>query len=267
MANVERDDEKDAKRVAESVLGVDLRHFDTDGGVDYLAEDSSVAVEVTRVTDGRKRAARSGITRSVKDTFQPPLASCWIVLASSAHRATKNLERRLRPMLAELEKAGISEFNRDDFNTYLQELPTHTALLRRVYDTEIESAGLPMQPDPNDHEHQILLSLTTDGSIRSSNESLAALLAELGSKSDNVKKLGDSGALHRVLFVWLDGDTPDEISRPLDGDPPKGLDQRFGIASVPPKLDPAITELWIVHEGTRRGWRWDGTNWSALEGV
>lgn len=268
MANVERDDEKDAKRIVERVLGVSLRHFDTDGGVDYLAPDGGVAVEVTRVTDGRKRSARSGLSKSAADIFDPPLASCWIVLVRSTHPSTKNLERQLRTLFAECEKSGIAEFNRDDTTTYMTSEPSRRVLYQRLDAMGIESAGPPMlQGDPPGHQHQIHIALTTDGTIESSDTSLRNLMAELGRKTDNRKKLSDSRALRRILFAWLDGDTPYEIVRPLDGEAPPGLERHFGPPSIAPELDPAITELWIVHDGTRRGWRWDGTEWSTLEGV
>lgn len=264
MANVEREDEKKARRIVESVLRVEIEHFDTDGGVDYLARDGGVAVEVTRVTDGRKRAARSGLARSADDTFDPPLASCWIVLVSSTHASTKNLAQRLRSVLADCEAVGISYFYRDEINLYLLQRPDQQALIGRMNNTGIESAWTaPHREDP-EHLHEVFLSLTTDGSVGGSNESLANLMGELGTKTDNVKKLQDSGVPNRVLFVWLDGDTPYEIARPLAGEPPTDLEQQFGLPSVVPNLDPAITELWIVHEGTQRGWRWDGAHWSWL---
>src|SRR5690606_18159529 len=108
-----------------------------------------------------------------------------------------------------------------------------------------------------------LTSFTTDGSIGGSNESLRNLLEELSSKTDNLKKLAESGSDTRILFVWIDGDTAFEIARPLSAAAPQGLESQFGLPTIAPILDPAITEVWIVHDGFRLGWRWDGRAWSG----
>lgn len=38
----------------------------------------------------------------------------------------------------------------------------------------------------------------------------------------------------------------------------------WGAPSIDPALDEAITHLWVVHEGTRRGWLWNGESWREL---
>ena len=97
-----------------------------------------------------------------------------------------------------------------------------------------------------------------------SDEALAALTAELDLKPDNATKLQASGANHRHLFVWLDGNTPYKISRPLAHTAPDWAGGEWGVPSTAPRLDAAITHLWVVHYGSGRGWLWDGATWREL---
>ncbi len=265
--NSEREDERDAKGVVERALQVPLDHFDTHGGVDYRSPDGLVAVEVTRVTDGRKRAGRSALAKSENGEGQPALASCWLVFVDATHESLKNIERRIRPMLADLEAAGLHEFDAGSAQLHILEKRPHWEIVRRLYAIGIESAWVSDHPETPGHTHEIYPSLTTDGSIGGSNESLGNLLEELNKKTDNEEKLAESGADMRILFVWIDGDTPYEIQRPLAAAPPEGLESQFGLPTFAPPLDRAITHLWIVHEGSRLGWLWDGMNWAALDGV
>jgi hypothetical protein len=265
--NYERKDERDAKGVVERALQISLDHFDTHGGVDYRSSDGSVALEVTRVTDGRKRAGRSALAKSESASDEPPLASCWLMFVPATHGSMKNLERRIREILPELEMAGIRDFDRGAVQLQILERRPKWQLLERIYRTGIESLWASPHPDDPEHVHELILSTTWDGSIGGSNESLQNLLEELDSKTDNVKKMTESRANTRVLFVWIDGDTPYEIQRPLAAEPPRGLESLFGPPALVPALDPAITHLWVVHEVSRLGWFWDGSEWMALEGV
>ena len=73
MVNRERADEMVAKGVVESVLGVALAYADVnDGDVDYRSADGLVAVEVTRVTNGERKAARDALSTSVRGHEKVP---------------------------------------------------------------------------------------------------------------------------------------------------------------------------------------------------
>ncbi|KQV05015.1 hypothetical protein [Leifsonia sp. Root112D2] len=62
--NQERPNEAVAKQIVERVMGIELTHADTHGGVDYLSLDGTVALEVTAVTDGEKKGARGALRKS-----------------------------------------------------------------------------------------------------------------------------------------------------------------------------------------------------------
>jgi hypothetical protein len=86
----------------------------------------------------------------------------------------------------------------------------------------------------------------------------------LSRKKDNPRKLSASGVEQRHLFVWLDDDTRFDIARPLSREAPSWGDERFGLPSASPSLDPAISHLSVVHERSRLGWLWDGDTWRGL---
>ncbi|KRE60543.1 hypothetical protein ASG92_21580 [Arthrobacter sp. Soil736] len=59
--NKERRVEREAKAIVEKTLENELEHADKEGGVVYRSTDERHAVEVTRITDGRKRAGRDAL--------------------------------------------------------------------------------------------------------------------------------------------------------------------------------------------------------------
>lgn len=116
----------------------------------------------------------------------------------------------------------------------------------------------------SEHVHKVIISPGGGGSASGSDEALERLAEALSAKTDNPKKLAASGAEERHLFVWIDGDTPFAIERPLSHDPLRGTEEYFGLPSGPPDIDPVITHLWIVHERSGRGWYWDGEIWGTI---
>ncbi len=265
--NVERPDERDAARIVETVLGVDLRHADQNGGVDYLSTDGRHAVEVTRVTDGRKRAGRDALTKS-RQTERPvaELQTCWLVIAPDTQPRLKDFRQLVRSAVVELEQSGERFFVRGSAATHvLAQGP-----LSRVYEAllyaGVERASAALNHSHVRHTHKLFVSLGSGGSSSGSDEALGLLSVELNRREDNPRKLRESGAAYRHLFVWLDGDTRLDISRPLSHEPPSWSDGQFGLPSTAPAVDHAISHLWVVHQGSRNGWLWDGSSWRALPG-
>jgi hypothetical protein len=263
--NQERPDEAIAKQIVEGVLGVSLEHADTTGGVDYLSSDSRVALEVTRVTDGRKIGAWKAFRHSRDASASSPrLDSCWIVFVSDTQPGMKTIHQRVEPMLAALEAAGVDHYfaQRD----LVRALEGHELgeTFRELAAAGVERGSAVTHDADASHVHRALVSMGSGGSASGSDEALERLIGELEGKPDNALKLRESGAENRHLFVWIDDDTPFDISRPLSRDAPSWDDGHFGVPSRRPELDPAITHLWVVHERSRRGWLWNGDTWRAL---
>ncbi|MCP2637657.1 hypothetical protein K0817_013945 [Microbacterium sp. HD4P20] len=276
--NHEDPDEIDAKRVVQRVLGIQLEHADKYGGVDYRSLDGRIAVEVTRVTAGDRLKSRKAINKSVKkQTRTAPLSMCWVATPPETGVRLDSFVQTVQPALAQLEAAGVHDFDRERdavevilHNTGTQHSPIVEPLMVLLNAGAETAAAVPHQEyadDPN-HEHRLHYGLVSPYTHQGSDDALARILAELQEKTDNPKKLAESGAEARHLFVWVDGDTDREISRALHGEAPSWVyDDSYGTPSTAPDLDPAITHLWVVHEGTRQGWVWDGESWQGLKDV
>lgn len=265
--NQERPNEAAAKDIVERATGVDLEHADTHGGVDYLSPDGTVALEVTAVTHGEKKGARDALRKSVaKDDPTTELEACWIVFAPDDQSKMKTFVQRVKPALAELELAGISRFDRQSAAIHVLQGGAHATLYKPLLDAGVERAAsdphLKSQGDPA-HIHQMIVSTGSGGSANGSDEAVDRLMSELDTREDNPKKLLDSGAQQRHLFVWLNDDSPHKIARPLSHTVPSGTG--WGLPTVTPKLDPAITHLWVMHERSGKGWLWDGNVWAELQ--
>jgi len=263
--NKERRDEREAKRIVEEVAGVKLKHADHEGGVDYRSIDGRHAVEVTRITDGRKRAGRDALGESRKTgTPDGELQTCWVVFAPDTQQRLKTFLQRVHPAFVHLELAGELRFERQVGAVHLMEHGPMSLVYRTLLEAGVERAFAVQDHAQTRHVHRIVATLGSGGSVSGANEALNLLTEELSKRKDNPTKLRDSGAKERHLFVWLDGDTRFDIERPLSREAPPWASEGFGAPSVPPAIDPVITHLWVVHEGSRLGWLWDGETWREL---
>ncbi len=265
--NQERPNEHLAKEIVKRVMSVELCHADTHGGVDYLSPDGSVAVEVTAVTEGRRNGVRDALRRSVtKGVKDVELQSCWGVMVDDLQDDMKTFIQRVQPALATLESAGETYFVDQPAHVHVLQNGELSAAYRPLLEAGVIRAGsVPHKVNPDDpgHSHRINVSLVSGGSVTDSNDAVARLLTSLKEKPDNAKKLAESGADSRHLFVWVDGNTSGSITRTLTGNAPEYV-TGWGAPSIDPMLDEAITHLWVVHQGTRRGWLWNGETWREL---
>ena len=266
--NQERPNELVAKQIVEAKLGVLLVHADTHGGVDYKSADGKIALEVTAVTEGGNKGARDALKKSVKKGVPgATLASCWIVFAPEGQANMKTFLQRVQPALVELERAGETFFERERAGLHVIQRGPLAEIYRPLLDAGVERAThaphrVSME-DP-DHVHEVWVTTGSGGSVSGSNESLERLLDALSDKTDNPHKLAATGAEQRHLFVWVNDDTWYNIARPLSRTTPSWAEEGWGVPSIAPALDPAITHFWVMHERSRLGWLWDGETWQAL---
>jgi hypothetical protein len=67
-------------------------------------------------------------------------------------------------------------------------------------------------------------------------------------------------------FIWLDDNTPRQVSLPFTTLVAADA-VNFALPARVPVLPSPITDLWVVHERTRRGWRWSATTgWQGVAG-
>ncbi len=251
--NKERDDEREARRIVEKVLGIALVHADRNGGVDYRSTDGRHAVEVTRVTDGRVRAGRQALVAS-RETGVPvgELRSCWVVSVAATQEQLKTLLQRSHPALVDLELTGETSFESRRAAAHVLRGGCSSHIYQPLLDAGVQWAMALPKHGHRAGMHRVIPTLGSGGSIGDSDEALDLLTAALSRKPYNPKKLRASGAEHRHLFVWVDDDTRYDISHPLSREGDERED--FGLPSRPPSLEPTITLLWVVHQ------EWDETN-------
>lgn len=263
--NKERGNERAAKLIIEAELSIDLIHADHTGGVDYISLDGRHAVEVTRVTDGAKKAGRSALAWAKRSGVpEGELQTCWIVMVPEGQLGLKVFQQNVYPAIIELEKVGETGFCRQTAALHVIEGGPLSEPYQVLLEAGVERASAVPDHSHREHAHHVLPSLMRGGSSSGSNHAIAQLAAALMSKSDNPNKLTDSGRDYRHLFVWIDDDTPLAISRPLARDAPVWSDGEYGLPTVHPAFNAAITHLWVVHEGTGRGWFWDGVSWREV---
>lgn len=266
--NQERPNEAIAKQIVERVMGIQLKHADTNGGVDYLSPDGIVALEVTAVTDGEKQGARAALSRSeAEGSPTTRLQGCWTVVVAENQPGMKTFVQRVQPAIAALEFAGEANFDDQHAMAHVIEKGELSHLYLRLLKAGVERAGPlphPNRPEDPDHVHRIYPITGSGGSVSGSDESLDRLMDVLNEKNDNPAKLRASDAEQCHLFVWLDDDTSYNISRPLSHEAPSWADEGWGIPTTKPPLDPVITHLWVVHARSRLGWLWDGERWQEL---
>lgn len=265
--NHERDDEHAARTIVEKVLGIQLKHADVNGGVDYLSNDHNVALEVTRVTDEAKRDTRRTFAKSAAEGSKANLRTCWTVTVSETHWPAKKFEQKVQPLIAELESVGAASFDGQDVIDHVDDNGELSDIYGQLLNAGVDAAQpLVERSDRPKHAHCVQVSTWGGGPVSDSNVALVELIKELNKpeREDNLEKLRRSGAKERHLFVWLDDDTAGIISHPLSHGAQPGSDEQSRTPSGMPPLNSAITHLWIMHERSGFGWRWDGEKWLTL---
>ncbi|HRQ01083.1 MAG TPA: hypothetical protein PK781_11630 [Terrimesophilobacter sp.] len=266
--NRESADEIDAKHFVERMLGIVLEHADKNGGVDYLSADGRIAVEVTRVTDGRKAAGRRALSASREtDAPEGELQNCWLVFTSETQTGLMTFLQRVHPLLVQLEAVGEQSFHDQPAAVHVLQRGPLSDVYRSLLQAGVERASAAPHRADASHTHRMITSLGSGGSASGSDAAVALLVDELAKRTDNPAKLHKSGAEQRHLFVWLDDDTRFDIARPLSRDAPSWDDGGFGAPSLIPLIDPAVTHLWVVHQRSGLGWLWDGETWRDTESL
>lgn len=149
--NKEHPSEKDAKCIIEFVLGLGLEHADTTGDVDYRLADRQLAVEVTRVTDGKRNsshyalsASRAGAATSVE------LRNCWLMFLSDTQPGMKTVLQNLPPLFAQLGATGETRSERQAAALHVIGRGRLSPIYRLLLDAGVErTSGSSYQSDPS----------------------------------------------------------------------------------------------------------------------
>lgn len=266
--NRERPDEVRARSIVERATTMLFEHADKTGGVDYLSQDGTAALEVTRFTDARKRRGRVA-ARSSRDSpsASTELKSCWVLMVPEIQPRMKGLVQRVLPSLVQLEEIGEFRFSNWHAASHVRGEGSKSAIYRSLLEAGVERAGaLGDRPSPDrGHVHRAILSLGDSGTAAGIDEALRELENELDLRQDNFVKLSAVATKQRHLFVWLDDDTPYAVSHPLRRSAVDGPPEAVELPTRQPRLNPVVSHLWIVSDESGRGWLWNGATWSPVQ--
>lgn len=266
MANKVQPEEILAAQVLRRVLGVTVTHTDVNGETDLFFETpmgTSGAVEVTFLTDQQTKIAQDAWVRERRrEHVVTQLASSWNVTVKGDSVRYKLLRQHLEPHLAALEAAGTTEYDQYGIaHRLLKSIPQTVLGLAAL---QVVQAHVIPTNDPS-VQHIFLIPMA-GYTARGSEAALAHIEEYLADRTDNVRKLEESGATERHLFVWLDRDTPGEISRPFTDRRIVERFAHFGLPHRSPILPEGVTHLWVLHSGTGIGWRWhQPAGWQPLD--
>lgn len=262
-----RAEEADAAAVVERHAGMNLTFVDTGvepRKVDFLGRHSegSVALEVTSCSDGETRKTWDAWHRASEAAVgSPDLNLCWVVMVEAGARH-KRLHAELVAPLNHLHAHGIDRFTS---RTLAMQPSAVDGPMRRLALMRVTTAAvISCEQHPHGAPHRTVISLLSGGVSSGSNSALDEIELE-GRKPDNVEKLSKEDVDARHLFVWLDAATPDSVARPFVRRETVDDLPHFGLPTRDPSIDNVIDVLWVVHRGTRYGWRWArGRGWTNL---
>lgn len=270
-----------ARSVVATCLGVELEFVDTDGRVDYKFTDPAgraAAMEVTTLTDKKLKGSvvAYGRTRNVAGSLAS-MGSCWSVAVDERDATFKGLEARLEPHLALLEEVDVERgrwWKLHELRVDYRSVDVDAAVAAPAY----EKVRLLMRWTPEvcevdavrrgPHSHGMQVSTTGDFDEVGTNVALEAIETFVGEHRDNLRKLAESGAEVKHLFICLDDETnasvSHSVSRRFAAPPVDGRDY-FGLPGRPPLLPVEVDELWVVYEREREGWHWGDGHWEQVE--
>jgi hypothetical protein len=270
-----------ARSVAESHLSAELEFADSHGSVDYVFTDPagrSAAMEVTTLTDQQLKRSVDAYTKTRNCAGSMALlGSCWTVGVDERDARFKGLEARLEPHLALFENIGVapghwltprevrSEHPNADVEASVASLATAKVRTLIRWTPELcEEEALRRGP----HSHEIHVSTAGEFVEVGTDVALNTVEAFVKGSPDNLRKLADSGAVVKHLFVCLDTESSASVSHSVsrryalwsvDGQ------DWFGLPRRPPHLPAEVDELWVVYMVDGDGWHWGGSRWARVE--
>lgn len=209
------------------------------------------AVEVTSAADSESIPLWKLINPGQR-WIEPQLAGGWLV-AVLPSTSGKSLRTQLPPLLADLERVGVTEVPRQVGRQ--DPIAAQLSQLGVVYARQGATA----------HQGSIYATIQlphekSGGWVADTGDALASWLTNWivePSQADNLQKLGRSGATERHLFVVIPGFTtaPFSVVDLL-------LRDTAPLPTVPPTLPPEVTHVWAMSTWASGG----GFRWSPTEG-
>lgn len=244
MPKEERPDEAAARRIVESECHVHLEFADLTGGVDYLTLDNSVALEVTRFTDGLLRRDMA-VASGADHVTELGTGYDWHVTFDGYPRYD-GLAGRLYPPLHVLETHGLEHWDPARMAWWAQRVETlREAVVILAQERVVDAQARLSAQRPT----RLFVSTSGGWTYGGPDAALEVLEAAIAADSKHLDKLQEQAAQQRQLWIWTDVATTGSLRRAFSPE-----EQR--LPSRPPDLPSAVTHLWCVDEGHNRGWAW-----------
>jgi len=257
--------ERDARIIVERFLNVKFQFTDQNGQVDYICfheQAPLVALEVTSSTDSNKTELAN--TQLFKDGFieSNAVSSNWLITIKGVPRYSK-IKRELIPKIRDLELHAIDQIYMHTQSWWLETVPTLKSAMEVFKDNHVEALSSRIGEFKNqdvEDNRMLVISSTENWTYGGVDEGLNFFeeLANVSSK-DHLKLI-NSRCESRHLFIWVDENNLNATRAIFD-------DEDFKRPARELKLDPAITDLWIVDKVTSRGLYFDSSGkWNCING-
>lgn len=266
VTNKRRAEEDIARAILSEIYGVEVEHTDVNGEVDLsftLPSGLTNAVEVTYLTSSEtKRNDARWMRERAREYEATRLSHSWTLTVEKHRTEFKQLSERLEPHLAVLEEHGIDRA--DIWMRHRIDNPAVLSALNAIGALGgVQARVIAVKPSVC----RIFFSPMAGWTAKGSDEALSIIEAYVEGREDNLDKLRAAGANRSHIFIWLDDDTDGAVARPfwrVEGSEAEVFDH-FGLPTRPSRLVQPITDLWVVHERSGFGWRWDGVAWSIVD--
>ncbi len=259
--NGERADEVKARLFVEKYFGIDLKYADFNGQVDYKFErdGQECAIEVSRFTEERQKNLWSSFEPGSDMLYHPPLMFQWLLSAKGMPRLNE-VKARVLPALHILERYDLNSYWHGLHSWWFERDEELRIVSLAFSEVGIESAqsGREFFKHSAEQPFNVGVTFRSFWSYGNADSALEILENHISSTEDNRKKLYESKAIERHLWLWLDRHTVGGVLEAF-----KGLDNH--LPTRKPNLPEEVTHLWFVNEENGYGWFFNPLEgWASL---
>lgn len=243
MPQQESEDEARARRFAGTALGLTFEFTDLTGDVDFTSADGSLALEVTRYTNPK---LKMDMKVAATADYVLPLGTgydWWVTFAG--YPRFKGLVQRLYGALQSLESHELECYS-DTMRWWLDEVSTLDGALQTLSkEGVLEARRALRQLDVA----QLVIMTSGGWNYGGPDRALDLLEARVALDRTHTEKLARQTSPLRGLWVWVDEHTEPGLTRALSPEESR-------LPGRAPDLPAGIERLWVVDEGSGRGWHW-----------
>lgn len=260
----ERAEEFAARKFLESFLNLDLHLADLGGTsqVDYnFSKDNlKCSLEVSRFTEQIQKGLWEVYSDGDEMLHSPLLRGHWLLSACGMPK-NKDVQKYIIPALHTLERYFLDSYW-PSLQSWWFEHDRDLKVVAEAFEfVGIESAQSRAQMFYQDDNLIFNIGITYGNNwMYGGPDSALEILEEyIGCTGDNLRKLAQTGADERHLWLWLD-------EHSLRGVSDAFKEEDIALPSRKPNLPPAVTHLWIVSDVNGLGWRFEPENgWSKIK--